>query len=87
MGIFEKAQKAQENFDITASEVRKIYSAANKRNRGRLPELTGWYSEYKADRLYRTVYCEICDGLTGERLPDISLLCCLFDRRRSEILP
>lgn len=86
MTMLEKATKANENFDLTRVEINRIYSAAKRRNRGRLPELTAWYSAHDS-ALFRTVECEICDGLTGERLQDVVILCCLFDRRKSEILP
>ena len=81
MTTIQKIQKAAEDFDLTRSEIKKIYSAAKRRNKGKLPELTGWYCA--GGNSFRPVECEICDGLTGERLDDVVIEVCMFDRRMS----
>lgn len=80
----QKAAAAAANFDMTASEVKKVYAAAKRRNRGRLVEVTGWYCSGAGD-LWRAVDFEICDAFTGARLADVVLHCCMYDRRQSFI--
>lgn len=73
----------QEEFDLSKSEIKKIYTSAKKVNPGKMPELTGWYHCGIDDFGFTKVVCEICDGFTGERLHDVVIYCCVFDRRSS----
>lgn len=75
------AKANSKEFNLTRSEIKKIYAAAKRRNPGTIPELTGWYSA--GGDSFKPVECEICDGLTGERLEDVVIECCMFDRRMS----
>lgn len=79
----EKIRKANENFDLTALEVRKVFSAAKKRNRGKMIQFEGWFAGKTDEWGYRKVECQLSDGLSGERLDDVIIHCCLFDRRHS----
>lgn len=71
------------NFDLKPIEVKKIYSAAKKANKGKLPEVTGWFTNGEEDCGFIRVDCEICDGLTGERLNDVTIYCCMFNHKKS----
>lgn len=83
MTMNQKIQKATDNFDLSAIEIRKIYSAAKRRNKGRMVELESWYSEGTDEWGFRKVECHIFDPLNDERLDDLVIFCCLFDRRKS----
>lgn len=84
MTITEKIQKATEKeFDLTRNEVKKIYATAKRRNKGRLCEMESWFTSGSNDMGFQTVECHIYDPLADERLDDIIIHCCLFDRRRS----
>ena len=88
MTITEKWEKKaneimEKGFDLTKSEVKKVYAEAKRRNPGKLPEITGWFSSRKENDVWNRVECEICDGLTGDRLDDVTINCFLIDRRMS----
>lgn len=85
MGIMQKIAMGAENFDLTKLEVKKIYSYIKKQNKGKVPEMTGWFHSGADDMGFVKVEAEICDAITGERLPDVVLHSCLFDRRQSFI--
>lgn len=87
MNLEQIAAKANEKeFNLNGYEIRNAVNVAKRRNGGRLCEITGWYTKGMSDdTLFRTVECEICDALTGERLDDVIIECCMFDRRRSFI--
>ena len=83
MTIDQKIQKAKEKeFDLTRSEVRKIMSAATKRNKC-LCEIDGWYTAGADEFGFQKVECHIYDPLNDLRLDDVVIHCCLFDRRHS----
>jgi hypothetical protein len=80
----QKIRKATENFDLTEIEIRKIFSAAKKRNKGKLVEFESWYTNgVPSEWGYMKVECHMMDALNNVRLADIVIDCCLFDRRKS----
>lgn len=83
--IKEKIQKANENFDLTRSEIAKAMAAAKKHNRRHLCQFESWFAYGVDEWGYRKVECHFIDPLTDERLDDVILHCCLFDRRHSFI--
>lgn len=87
MTITEKIKKATEKeFDLTGSEVKKIYSAAKRRNKGRLCEMESWFTSGPNDMGFQKVECHMMDPLNDERLDDVVIHCCLFDRRKSFVM-
>lgn len=85
MTMERKIQKANENFDLSAIEIRKIYSAAKRHNKGRLVELESWFASGADEWGFRKVECHMMDPINNERLDDLVIFCCLFDRRKSWI--
>lgn len=85
MTMEKKIQKANENFDLSAIEIRKVYAAARKMNKGRLVELESWFASGVDEWGFRDVECHIMDPIEDERLADVVIHCCLFDRRKSWI--
>lgn len=79
----QKIRKATENFDLTEIEIRKIFSAAKKRNKGKLVEFESWYTAGADEFGFQKVECHMMDALNNERLADVIIHCCLFDRRKS----
>ncbi len=79
------AEANQKEFDLNGYEIRNIYAVAKRRNKGKIVELESWFSSYKDGDAFRTVECHMYDALTGERLDDVVMECCLFDRRMSFI--
>lgn len=87
MTMAEKIQKAEENFDLTAIEIRKVFSAAKKANKGKLVTIESWYTNGVPNEWgYMKVECHMMDVLNDERLDDVVIDCCLFDRRKSFVL-
>lgn len=86
MTINQKIQKATENFDLTAIEIRKVYSAAKKANKGKLVEIESWFTSGADDLGFQKVECHMVDPLNDERLADVIIHCCLFDRRKSFVM-
>ena len=86
MNTEKKIQKASENFDLTASEVRKVMAAAKKRNRGKLIEFESWFTSGANEWGFHKVECHVYDPLNDERLEDVIIHCCLFDRRKSWVM-
>lgn len=78
--------KNVKEFDLTKGEVKKIYSAAKKANKGRLVELTGWYTEGVDEIGFAWVDCEICDAMTGEKLNGVKISCCTFNHNLSKAI-
>lgn len=83
MTMNEKIRKATENFDLSPIEVRKIMSAAKKRNRGKLVKFESWFTSGADEFGFQKVECHMMDALADERLDDVIIHCCLFDRRQS----
>ncbi len=83
MTMERKIQKATENFDLSKIEIRKIYSAAKKQNKGRLVTIESWFTSGADEFGFQKVECHMMDMLEGERLADVVIHCCLFDRRKS----
>lgn len=73
---------SEKEFDLCRSEIKKIYAAAKRRNPGTMVELESWFGTI-SDDLWQTIECHMMDGLTGERLDDVEINCCMFDRRQS----
>ena len=87
MTMNQKIQKATENFDLTALEIRKVYAAAKKRNKKTLCELESWYTTGIPDEWgFMKVECHLMDALNNVRLHDEIIHCCLFDRRHSFVV-
>ena len=87
MTLEQKINKALEKeFNLNGYEIRNILSVAKRRNGGRLCEIASWYTA-GVDRVtgFKAVECEICDAVTGRRLDDVVIECCMFDRRKSFI--
>ena len=78
-----KIKKANENFDLSMSEIRKVYAAARKRNKNNLVELESWFASGVDEWGFRKVECHMMDPIEDERLSDVVIHCCLFDRRKS----
>jgi hypothetical protein len=85
MTLTEKINKAcEKEFDLTLTEVRKIIKAANRRNKIMTATVDGWFTAGCDKQTgFQTVECTIIDGLTEERLDDVVIECCMFDRRMS----
>lgn len=80
------AKATTKEFDLNGYEIRNIYAVAKRRNGGKLVELESWYTNGVIDDMgFQTVECHIYDALSGDRLDDIELNVCHFDRRRSFI--
>lgn len=86
MTMAEKIQKAEEHFDLTAIEIRKVYSAAKKANKGKLVAIESWFTSGADQFGFQKVECHMMDPLNDERLDDVVLHCCLFDRRKSFVM-
>lgn len=81
-----KAAKANEKeFDLNGYEVRNVIRVANRRNKIKTATIESWFCGVKSDALWQTVECHIMDNMTGERLDDVIINCCMFDRRQSFI--
>ena len=73
-------------FDLNGYEIRNIYAVAKRRNGGKLVELESWFTDGVIDDMgFQTVECHMYDALSGERLDDVELVVCHWDRRRSFI--
>lgn len=84
MTIDEKIRRAEEKeFDLTRSEIRKVISAAKKANKGKLVMFESWFTAGANDMGFQRVECHMIDALNDERLDDVVIHCCLFDRRMS----
>lgn len=86
MTMAEKIQKAEENFDLTAIEIRKVFSAAKKANKGKMVTIESWFTSGADQFGFQKVECHIMDPLNDERLDDVVIHCCLFDRRKSFVM-
>ena len=86
MTMAEKIQKAEENFDLTAIEIRKVFSAAKKANKGKLVTIESWFTSGADQFGFQKVECHMMDPLNDERLDDVVIHCCLFDRRKSFVM-
>ena len=80
------AKATTKEFDLNGYEIRNIYAVAKRRNKGKLVELESWFTDGVVDKFgWQTVECHMYDALSGERLDDIEMNVCHFDRRRSFI--
>lgn len=86
MMIEKKIREANEIFDLTRGEVGKVMAAAKKRNRGKLIQFESWFAEGVDQFGFRKVECHVYDPLNEERLEDVVIQCCLFDRRKSWVV-
>ena len=82
----QKIKEAEENFDLTRSEIQKVISKAKKMNKGKLIMFESWYTAGTDEWGYRKVECHLFDGMNDERLADVVIHCCLFDRRHSFVM-
>lgn len=81
-----KAAKANsKEFDLNGYEVRNAIKVANRRNKIKTAAIESWFCGKKENELWQTVECHIMDMMTGERLDDVIINCCMFDRRKSFI--
>ena len=86
MTMNKKIQKATENFDLAAIEIRKVMAAAKKVNKKTLCEIESWYTAGPDEFGFQKVECHIMDALNDVRLADVIIYCCLFDRRKSFVM-
>lgn len=86
MTMNQKIQKATANFDLSAIEVRKVMSASKKLNRGKLVTIESWFTSGADEWGFQKVECHMIDPLNEERLDDVVIHCCLFDRRKSFVM-
>ena len=71
-------------FDLNGYEIRNIYAVAKRRNKGKLVELESWFTDGVIDEMgFQKVECHMYDALSGERLDDVVITICHWDRRRS----
>ena len=86
MTLEQKAAKANsKEFDLNGYEVRNVIAVANRRNKIKTATIESWFCGVKSDALWQTVECHIMDNMTGERLDDVVIECCMWDRRHSFI--
>lgn len=84
MTLEQKAAKALEKeFNLNGYEVRNVIAVANRRNKIKTAVIESWFVGIKTDSLFQEVECHIFDSVTGERLDDVTINCCMFDRRKS----
>lgn len=77
------AESKAKEFDLNLSECRKILKAAQKRNAGRFCKMEAWSNEGVDEFGFRKVVCWMLDAMTEERLENVTIFCCLWDRRHS----
>lgn len=78
------AKATTKEFDLNGYEIRNIYAVAKRRNGGKLVELESWFTDGIIDDFgFQKVECHMYDALSGERLDDVVINVCHFDRRRS----
>jgi len=86
MTLEQKAAKANsKEFNLNGYEVRNVIAVANRRNKIKTATIESWFCGVMSDALFQTVTCHMMDNTTGERLDDVELNCCMFDRRHSFI--
>lgn len=90
MTIDQKIQKHLANFQLLPSEIKKAERMSNK-NLGRTDcRVTGYGYKVSAETTeigFLDVKCEICVNDMSERVDDITLVVCLFDRHATWATP
>ena len=86
----QKIEKALEKeFNLNGYEVRNAVAVANRRNGIKTAVIESWYAavdrKFVLDHGFLSVECHMMDNATGERLDDVIVECCMFDRRMSFI--
>lgn len=81
----QKVAKAMEKeFDLNGYEIRNIIAVANRRNKIKTATIESWYSSCTPDEFgFIRVDCHMMDWMADERLDDVVVECCMFDRRKS----